>query len=102
MGSRVGAQGGYHLVFNFVGSLPHLLRVQAAERMGKGYGLEVGAAKSPGLEEGRIPEGSGADHYSGYAPVLETHRIVHTARGTGPSISYRGNYEVAALSQRID
>ena len=54
------------------------------------------------MEEGRLQEGPGADHYSGYPQVLETHRVVHTARGTGPSISYRRDYEVATLRQRID
>ena len=44
MGLKAGAQGGYHLVFNLVGSLAYSLRVQAAQGMGNDYGLRVGSA----------------------------------------------------------
>ena len=54
------------------------------------------------MEESRLQKWLGADHYSGYAQVLQTHRVVHTARGAGASISYRRDYEVTTLSQRID
>ena len=85
-----------------MGPLTHLSAGQAAKGMVYDYGLKVGTAKGPGLDERRAQEGSSTDHHSGYAAVLQAHRVVHTARGAGPSISNGRDHEVTTLGQIID
>jgi hypothetical protein len=59
--------------------------------------LKAGTTESPGVDKRRVVEGSGAYHYRGNTPVLEVHGVVHTARGTGPSIRDGCDHEVTPL-----
>ena len=63
-------------------------------------GLEAGVAEAAGMKHRGVQKGLSTDHYRWYPQVLEGHRVVHTARRAGPSISYSGHHEVAAVSQR--
>lgn len=95
-------QSGDNLVLCGGGPFLDFLRPQSAQGMGDYHWLKLGPAQHPGVEVGGAQEGSGADHHRRNSPVLQGHRVVHTARGTGASIGDGCNDKVAPGGQGID
>ena len=95
-------QSGNDLVHRGGGPLHYVLRTQPAQGMGDYHRLKFGPAQHPGVEVGGDQEGSGADHHRRNSPVLQDHRVVHTARGAGASIGDGRDHEVAPGGQGID
>ena len=89
------------LFFGHDGPSYHRVRVQAPQGVRNVDRLKVGPAEGLRLEQRRVDKRLGANHYCGYAPVLKGHGVVHTARGTGPSIRYGSDHEVTPFRQGV-
>ncbi len=78
----------------FRSPLGYQVRRYAAQWVGYAQRLEPFAPKDASMPVGRVQKWVSTDDYCRDTFVLQGHRIVHTARGAGPSIRDAGHHKI--------